>query len=86
MIHLQTASIACAPGDDVLLMSDGFSALIDTYAVLDEAALVRELNEQGLAALAARLRAIEADDAACDRFPRFKASDDATALWLRIAN
>ena len=30
------------------------------------------------------LRAIEQGDAACTRFPRFKTSDDATALWLRI--
>ena len=31
------------------------------------------------------LRAIEAGDAVGDKFPRFKKSDDATALLLRIA-
>jgi hypothetical protein len=30
------------------------------------------------------LRAIEAGDALGDKFPRFKKSDDATALLLRI--
>jgi hypothetical protein len=84
MASLETARIGCAPGDDVLLMSDGFSALIDAYAALDEAALMHALAEPGLAQLAARLRAIEAADSDCSRFPRFKTSDDATALWLRI--
>lgn len=84
MASLESARIPCAPGDDVLLMSDGFSALIDAYGALDEAALMAELAEHGLAPLAIRLREIEAADSACSRFPRFKASDDATALWLRI--
>lgn len=84
MSSVETAGIACRPGDDVLLMSDGFSALIDGYTVLSEAALMDALDTQGLAALAVRLREVEAADAACERFPRFKKSDDATALWLRI--
>lgn len=84
MASLETARIACAPGDDVLLMSDGFSALIDAYAALDGEALMDELLAQGLAHLGLRLREIEVADAACARYPRFKTSDDATALWLRI--
>ena len=43
------------------------------------------LSGRGLADLASELRAIEREDAACRRFPRFKRSDDATALWLRVA-
>jgi hypothetical protein len=35
--------------------------------------------------LADELRSIELEDAACLRFPRFKVSDDATAIWVRIA-
>jgi len=84
MARLQTTRIPCAPGDDILLMSDGFSALIDAYAAYDEAALLDALELQGLAGLGERLRAIEAADIACTRYPRFKTSDDATALWLRI--
>ena len=34
---------------------------------------------KGLAALGEELRAIEEDDAAGEKFPRFKKSDDATA-------
>ena len=84
MASLEIARMPCAPGDDVLLMSDGFSALIDTYAAYDEAGLFDALAVQGLAGLGERLRAIEAADIVCDRYPRFKTSDDATALWLRI--
>jgi len=84
MKRLETASAACQPGDDVLLMSDGFSALIDSYAMFSEAGLMDQLNGGDLADMAVRLRAIETADGACDRFPRFKASDDATALWLRV--
>lgn len=84
MTSLEAATLTCKAGDDVLLMSDGFSALIDGYAMLGEAELMDALNDEGLAALAVRLRATEAGDAACTRFPRFKASDDATALWLRV--
>lgn len=84
MASLETARISCAPGDEVLLMSDGFSALIDAYAAYDEAGLFDALAAQGLAGLGERLRAIEAADIACARYPRFKTSDDATALWLRI--
>ncbi|CAN5258826.1 PP2C family serine/threonine-protein phosphatase [soil metagenome] len=85
MRQLETCRVACAPGDELLLMTDGFSALIDAYAALDEAALLDALVVDGLAKLGQRLRAIEAVDSACSRYPRFKASDDATALWLRIA-
>ena len=84
MATLETARFACASGDELLLMSDGFSALIDGYALLTETEVMDQLTTHGLADLATRLRAIETADAACDRFPRFKASDDVTALWLRI--
>jgi hypothetical protein len=41
--------------------------------------------ERGLGGLAEDLRRIEREDAACLRYPRFKASDDATAIWVRVA-
>jgi hypothetical protein len=72
------------PGDELLLMSDGFSALIDAYGAHTPESLFAAVRERGLAALAIELRAIEAGDPG-SRFPRFKRSDDATALWLRIA-
>ena len=59
-------------------------ALVDSYQRHDADSLFDAVRTEGLAALGADLRAIEQDDAACLRFPRFKVSDDATALWLRI--
>lgn len=84
--ELGLAGVAAAPGDDVLLMSDGFAALVDGYAALDAEELMASLATRGLVELAFELRAIEAGDAACTRFPRFKRSDDASALWLRVAD
>jgi hypothetical protein len=82
--NVRTARIACAPGDDILLMTDGFSALTDAYG-MDSAVMMARLTAEGLLPLAAELRAIEAEDAACTRYPRFKKSDDATAIWVRVA-
>ncbi|MEH3103269.1 MAG: protein phosphatase 2C domain-containing protein [Sphingomonas phyllosphaerae] len=81
---MELTRVAVTPGDDLLLMSDGMAALIDSYAVYDAAGLVAALRSRGLAALGEELRAIEHEDAACTRYPRFKASDDATALWVRV--
>lgn len=74
-----------APGDDVVLMSDGFAALFDTYQVCDPKAFIRRLHSHGLADLGNTLRTIENLDDVCLRYPRFKMSDDASAIWLRIA-
>lgn len=75
----------CVAGDEVLLMTDGFAAAIDTYRLIDRDMVPALLASEGLAGIAARLRAAEAGDAACTRWPRFKQGDDATALWLRVA-
>lgn len=75
-----------APGDELLLMTDGFSALVDGYAAMDAATLFARVRAEGLAPLAVALRAIEQADADCRRHPRFKRSDDATALWLRVGS
>jgi len=80
-----TATVAAEAGDELLLMSDGFAALIDQYAAFDVAGLFATLTDEGLAGLAVRLRAIEREDSDCRRYPRFKVSDDATALWMRCA-
>lgn len=84
--RLATGFAACGTGDELLLMSDGFFALVDSYAVYDEAALFAAARAKGLARLGIELRGIEADDPACTRYPRFKQSDDATALWLRCVD
>jgi hypothetical protein len=69
----------------LLLMTDGFSALVDRYRAYDAAGLVKAALEKGLHELGRELRAIETADAGGAKHPRFKASDDATALLLRLS-
>jgi hypothetical protein len=69
---------------DLLLMSDGFYRLVDTFGRYDDASLFQAAERNGLAALLAELRSIEDDDPECTRHPRFKRHDDATALWLAV--
>lgn len=68
----------------VLLCTDGFSALVDRYQAYHAASLVRAALDKGLHELGRELRAIEAADAGGAKHPRFKPSDDATALLLRL--
>jgi serine/threonine protein phosphatase PrpC len=80
----QTARIALAAGSDILLASDGFTALVTDYGAYDLDGLMKAAVAEGLAALLEELRAIEGADPKGLRFPRFKTSDDATALLLRV--
>lgn len=68
----------------VLLATDGFSALVDRYRVYDAAGLVRAALDKGLQELGRELREIETADAGGALHPRFKKSDDATAVLLRL--
>lgn len=79
------AQLPIAVGDELLLMSDGFSSLVSDYKTYSGASLAQAIRARGLGELALEIRQIEKDDAACIRYPRFKISDDATALWLRVA-
>lgn len=66
------------------LATDGFAALVDRYGAYDAGALVTASLERGLQELGRELRAIETADAESRLHPRFKPSDDATALLLRL--
>ncbi len=81
--HAQTDSAPLAPGALVLLASDGFFSLVTEYERYTPATLIAACESKGLAALVAEARAIEADDPDGQKHPRFKKSDDATALLLR---
>ena len=74
---------ALPKGSTVLLCSDGFSALVDLYRAFDARGLVEAALSNGLQPLAAAARRIETDtDPAGVLYPRFKVSDDTTALLL----
>ena len=83
--HVSRRVIKAAPGSTLLLATDGFLALASDYGAYSADSLMTAAQEKGLAALGEELRAIEAGDSGGDKFPRFKKSDDATALLLRLA-
>lgn len=67
-----------------LLATDGFAALVEDYRLYDAPGLLAAAAADGLASLADELRALERiEDPDCLSFPRFKQSDDATALLIR---
>jgi hypothetical protein len=82
--HARTWTLALKRPAHLLLMTDGFSALADRYRIYEPAALVKAAMGVGLQELGRELRAVEAADAHGARHPRFKTSDDATALLLRL--
>lgn len=78
------SNIPVKSDDSLLLMSDGFVKLVGDYSKYSLSQFVEALQKKGLAELACELRHIENRDAACVEYPRFKISDDATAIWMRI--
>ena len=83
--HVSHAARPLEPGAVILVSSDGFLALVSDYGAYDVDSLMAAAKEKGLAALGAELRAIENADAAAEKFPRFKKSDDATALLIEVS-
>ncbi len=75
-----------AQAADILLMTDGFAAAelrYDLYAKPED--LIAAAREEGLQAIAATLRRFEREtDPEGVLKPRWKRSDDATALWVRF--
>jgi hypothetical protein len=82
--HARSWTLPLARPAHVLLMTDGFSALADRYRVYDAAGLVHAALQNGLQELGRELRLIEHQDATGSTHPRFKKSDDATALLMRL--
>lgn len=83
--HLKVEPVPATASIMALLCTDGFAALVDHYGRHDPAGFIADARHRGLATLLAELRAIEqVDDPDGVRFPRFKRSDDATALLVRV--
>jgi hypothetical protein len=82
--RLKCRTVACAEVRHLFIVSDGLYRLVDVFGAWDGAGLLQTALSDGLAPLCARLRDLEACDEACARFPRVKASDDASGLLLRI--
>jgi serine/threonine protein phosphatase PrpC len=84
--HAKEARTSVAPDSLLLLASDGFLALASDYERYTPETLFDAAQTRGLAALGEELRAVETGDPDGTRFPRFKRSDDATAILLAVRN
>lgn len=83
---LRCAPLELALPGVVLLMSDGFYALVTDYDRYDDASLLAAAQEKGLEALYRELRTIEENDPQGIQYPRYKTCDDATALLVDISH
>ncbi len=83
--HAKDAQTQAAQGMILLLASDGFLALCSDYQRFTPEALYSAVQQGGLTKLGEELRAIEMSDPGGVTYPRFKTSDDATALLLRVS-
>jgi hypothetical protein len=83
--HVRGKHIQAPAGAVLLLASDGFLALASDYRLYDAQTLVAAAESNGLETLGRELRLIEESDPEGLRFARFKKSDDATAVLLKLA-
>ena len=82
--HVMHRTMMLNEGAMMLIASDGFLALATDYDAYDMQGLMAAAKSKGLAALGEQLRAIEKTDPLGEKFSRFKKSDDATAVLLRL--
>jgi hypothetical protein len=68
-----------------LLCSDGFADIVDNYALHTAAGLMDRAERDGLGGLLSEIRRIERDiDPNGLQYPRYKRSDDASAVLVRV--
>lgn len=82
--HVARARLEAPAGTLVLLCSDGLLVMACNYGSYDAKGLVEAATSKGLAALGRELRAIEDADPEGRQHPRFKKSDDATAVLMKL--
>ena len=71
-------------GARILLASDGFMRLVDVFSEFSVTELLAETFKHGVSTMIEHLRRVEERDARCERHPRAKRSDDASALLATI--
>lgn len=68
-----------------VLATDGFASLVSTYGKFNPAGIVAAARNDGLSMLGTLLRQTErVADPECIHWPRYKVSDDATAILFEI--
>lgn len=83
--HLARRPIPLTGGATAVICSDGLADLVSLYRLYDAGALIRRAATAGLAPLVAELRHMEREvDPEGLQYPRFKQSDDTTAILVRV--
>lgn len=82
--HALTGIVPVAELSSVALLSDGASRIADSFGRASWADVCAVLAADGPDALIGQVRMAEASDPACARWPRSKASDDATVVYWRL--
>lgn len=83
--HLTIHPLPLKSSATAIVCSDGLADLVSLYHTRDAAGLVKAARTSGLASLVEELRHFErVVDPDGHRFPRFKQSDDTTAILLRL--
>ena len=82
--HAVAGSERIDSGAEVLVMSDGFARVVDTFGLYRGwNGLLAHARKESLESALEALRAAERRDPQCRRFPRLSPFDDATALYIR---
>ncbi|MEK2491373.1 integrase [Kitasatospora purpeofusca] len=82
--HAETGFVPLAGLRAVAALSDGAARFTDRFGLGSWGDALRLLGESGPAELIAQVRAVERTDAGCERWPRGKAHDDASALYALL--
>ncbi len=83
--HLVSEDLEIKGKAHAIVCSDGFSDLVVLYAAYTSASLVRTALDKGLAPMVEELRRFEREvDPEGLRYPRYKQSDDTTALLIEL--
>jgi hypothetical protein len=83
--HLVSQELRIKGTSHAIVCSDGFSDLVVLYSAYTAASLVQTALDKGLAPMVDELRRLEREiDPEGHRFPRFKQSDDTTALLVEL--
>lgn len=85
--HGITAQFALKDIENVALTSDGFFAYYDSYSLTDSIpSFLNSMKHMSLQFIMEQMRSVEGKDSDLRKFPRFKISDDATAVYAEISS
>ena len=83
--HAYQGELDLDNGDEILIYTDGFSEIWNLFKMYSEEQIFEEINRgQTLNDLYKKLYLVQEDDAGCNKFPRTKKRDDATAIYVKF--